>query len=93
MALAGATGVFILTRVMRRLRPRAQVVVLACLGVCIGFTLFVLVQLQKFSVPLGVLLMATVFAAGYFGVPIFMRSLNEENDQESDDESSVDPQI
>ncbi len=87
--MAGATGVFILTRLMRRLRPRAQVVVLACLGVCVGFSLFVLVQLQKFSVPLGVLLMATVFAAGYFGVPIFMRSL----DEEGDDESSVDPQI
>ena len=75
--MAGATGVFILTRLMRRLRPRAQVVVLACLG-GVGFSLFALVQLQKFSLPLGVLLMATVFAAGYFGVPIFMRSLDED---------------
>jgi len=91
MAMAGATGVFLLTRAMRRFRPRAQVVVLACLGVCVGFSLFVLVQLQKFSVPVGVVLMATVFAAGYFGVPIFMRSLNEESDEEGDEESSVGP--
>lgn len=93
MAIAGATGVFILTRMMRRFSRRAQVFVLACLGVCIGFTLFVLVQLQKFSLPLGVLLMATVFAAGYFGVPIFMRSLDEENDEEARGERSVDPRI
>lgn len=88
VATVGAVGVFLLTRIMRRLRPRAQFMVLCGLGLSIGFLFLALVELPSFSVPLGVLLMTIVFVASLFAVPTFLRSLDqEENDEGLSDTS------
>jgi|HubBroStandDraft_6_1064221.scaffolds.fasta_scaffold726365_2 hypothetical protein len=69
-------------RVMRRLRLRAQFMVLCGLGLSIGFIFLALVELSGFSVPLGTLLISIVFVASLFAVPIFLRSLDQEETDE-----------
>ncbi len=83
VATVGALGVFLLTRMMRRLRARAQFMVLCGLGLSIGFFFLAVVELPSFSVSLGVLLMMIVFVASLFAVPTFLRSLEQEDNDES----------
>jgi hypothetical protein len=59
---AGALAVFVLMRVCR-LRLRAQFMVLCGLGLSIGFIFLALVELSRFSVTLGILLISIVFVA------------------------------
>jgi hypothetical protein len=79
---AGALAVFVLTRVMRRLPLRAQFMVLCGLGLSIGFIFLALVELSGFSVTVGVLMISIVFVASLFAIPIFLRSLDEEETDE-----------
>ena len=79
--LAFAAGVVLLTRSMRRMNPRAQFLVLLGLGVSVGFTFLVMVQLPEFPPWLGISLMVVVFTASPFAVRTFVRSLKEEDEE------------
>ena len=63
---------------MRRLKLRAQFLVLLGLGLMIGFLFLILVQLPDFPRWLGISLITIVFVASQFGVRIFLRSLKNE---------------
>ncbi|MGH9746005.1 MAG: hypothetical protein ACRD59_07845 [Candidatus Acidiferrales bacterium] len=89
VAAVGAAGVLLLACVMRRLRYRAQFLVLCSLGLSVGFLFLALVELPTFSLPLGVLLMTVVFVASFVAVPIFLRSLDQEEKDESFSETSI----
>ncbi len=79
VVLIGALAVvLVLLAAMRRVSPRKQFVILAAMGVSLGFLLLVMVQEPKFPEWLGALLIAIVFFAGTFGTRIFMRSLARE---------------
>src|SRR5271154_417988 len=79
--LAVVIGVGVLTLSMRRMRPRAQFLVLLVLGVVIGFTFFAMVQLPQFPLWLGVSLMMVVLTASPFAIRTFMRSLIQDDEQ------------
>jgi hypothetical protein len=79
--LAFAAGVVVLTQSMRRMRPRAQFLVLLALGVIVGFTFLAMVQLPRFPLWLGVSLMVAVVTASPFAIRIFVRSLLQEEEQ------------
>ncbi len=66
---------------MRRLGLRTQFVMLATMGVSLGFLLLVMVQTPRFPLWLGVLLIAVVFFASIAGTRIFLRSLAAEDRQ------------
>jgi len=72
--LAVAVGVVVLMRSMHRMRPRAQFLVLLVLGVIIGFTFLVMVQLPQFPPWLGVSL---------------MRSLTQEDEQTNETQDNT----
>jgi len=79
--LAFAAGVVLVTRSMRRMNPSAQFLVLLGLGVCVGFTFLVMVQLPEFPPWLGISLMVVVFTASPFAVRTFVRSLKQEDEE------------
>jgi hypothetical protein len=80
---AAALAVALLTRGMRRMSLRAQFMVLVVLGVAIGFTFLMMVQLPTFPPWLGVSLVAIVVAASPFAVRRFVRSVMQEDEQQS----------
>lgn len=71
---------------MRRLSLRTQFVILAAMGVSLGFLLLVIVQTPRLPLWFGVLLIAIVFFASTFGTRIFLRSLTAE-DKQADEEA------
>ncbi|HKM91558.1 MAG TPA: hypothetical protein VJX29_13170 [Candidatus Acidoferrales bacterium] len=79
--LAFAAGVVLLTRSMHRMKPRAQFLVLLGLGVSVGFTFLVMVQLPGFPPWLGISLMMVVFTAAPFATRTFLRSLKQEDEE------------
>ena len=81
--LALAAGVVILTRSMRRMRLRAQFMVLLVMGVSIGFLFLAMVQLPQFPPWLGVSMMAVVITASPFAIRTFVRSLMQEDEADS----------
>lgn len=85
--LAFAGGVFLLTRAMRRMSARAQFLVLLGMGLSIGFTFLVMVQLPRFPHWLGVSLMVMVFTASPFATRSFLRSLKQEEEEREREES------
>jgi hypothetical protein len=86
IAIATLLGVFLLVRSMHRLSLRAQFVVLAGLGVTVGFIFLVMVQMRSFPMWIGVSLVVVVFVSSLFGTRIFLRSLAQE-DKKTEDES------
>ncbi|MEO6829954.1 MAG: hypothetical protein ABI164_09085 [Acidobacteriaceae bacterium] len=76
----GAGGV-VLTKSMRRMKPRGQFLVLLMLGVISGFTLLATMQLPRFPLWLGISLMVVVVTASPFAIWIFVRSLIQEDEQ------------
>jgi L-lactate permease len=82
IALSALAIVFLLVRSMRRLRLRAQFMVLLGLGVTISFILLVMVQAPHFPEWFGVGLIVLVFIASLFGTRTFLRSLAEDERQE-----------
>jgi thiol:disulfide interchange protein len=84
IALGAAMGVFLLTRMMHGLSLRAQFGVLLGLGVAIGFTFLMMVQMASFPMWLGISLVTVVFIASLFGTRIFLRSLMQEEREEED---------
>jgi hypothetical protein len=86
IAIAALLGVFLLVRSMRRLKLRAQFMVLLGLGVTIGFIFLVMVQMPAFPEWCGVSLVVVVFIASLFGTRIFMSSLAQE-DKRTEDEA------
>jgi uncharacterized membrane protein AbrB (regulator of aidB expression) len=87
--LAVAVGVVVLMRSMHRMRPRAQFLVLLVLGVIIGFTFLVMVQLPQFPPWLGVSLMVVVVTASPFAIRTFMRSLTQEDEQTNETQDNT----
>jgi FtsH-binding integral membrane protein len=85
--LAVVIGVGVLTLSMRRMKPRAQFLVLLVLGVVIGFTFFAMVQLPQFPLWLGVSLMVVVLTASPFAIRTFMRSLIQDDEQATEMEN------
>jgi hypothetical protein len=79
-------SVLALLRGMRRLGLRTQFVILAAMGVSVGFLFLVMVQAPRFPEWFGVLLIAIVFFASTFGTRIFLRSLAVE-DRRAEDEA------
>jgi len=86
ISIAALLGVFLLVRSMHRLSLRLQFMVLAGLGVSIGFIFLVMVQMPSFPEWFGVSLMAVVFVASSFGTRIFLRSMSQE-DRKTEDEA------
>jgi hypothetical protein len=86
ISIAALLGVFLLVRSMHRLSLRAQFVVLAGLGVTIGFIFLVMVQMRSFPMWFGVSLVVVVFIFSLFGTRIFLRSLALE-DKKAEDEA------
>ena len=82
--LAAAMGVTLLIRSMRRLRLRAQFMVLVILGVAIGFIFLIMVQMPEFPGWLGVSLLSVVFIASFFGTRIFLRSVAQDAKEEDE---------
>ena len=79
VVLIGALAVvLVLLAAMHRVSPRKQFVILAALGVSLGFLFLVMVQAPRFPQWFGALLIAIVFFASTFGTRIFMRSLARE---------------
>jgi len=69
------------------MNPRAQFLVLLGLGVSVGFTFLVMVQLPEFPPWLGISLMAVVFTASPFAIRTFVRSLKQEGEETNDPHS------
>jgi hypothetical protein len=86
ISIGALLGVFLLVRTMHRFSLRVQFMVLAGLGVTIGFVFLVMVQIPSFPEWFGVSLVLVVFAASLFGTRIFLRSLSQE-DQRTEDEA------
>jgi hypothetical protein len=86
IAIAALLGVFLLVRSMHRLSLRVQFMVLAGLGVTIGFIFLVMVQMPSFPEWFGASLVAVVFIFSLFGTRIFLRSLAQE-DKKTEDEA------
>jgi hypothetical protein len=86
ISIASLLGVFLLVRGMHRLSLRRQFLVLLGLGLTIGFTFFVMVQMPSFPGWFAVSLMMVVFIASLFGTRIFLRSLSLE-DRKTEDEA------
>jgi hypothetical protein len=86
ISIAALLGVFLLVRSMHRLSLRAQFMVLAGLGVTIGFIFLVMVQMPSFPMWCGVALVVIVFIFSLFGTRIFLRSLAQE-DKKAEDEA------
>jgi membrane protein implicated in regulation of membrane protease activity len=82
--IAAAIGVTLLIRSMRRLRLRAQFMVLLILAVSIGFIFLIMVQMPEFPEWLGVLLLLVVFIASLFGTRIFLRSVAQDEKEEDE---------
>jgi protein-S-isoprenylcysteine O-methyltransferase Ste14 len=79
ISIAALLGVFLLVRGMHRLSLRAQFVVLAGLGVAIGFIFLVMVQMPSFPQWFGASLVVVVFMFSLFGTRIFLRSLAQDD--------------
>jgi len=79
--LGFAAGVLLLTRSMRRRKPRVQLLVLLGLGLSIGVTFLVMVQLPQFPEWLGISLMVVVFTAWPFAIRSFLRSVKQEDEE------------
>ena len=79
--LAVAAAIGILTQRMRRMKPRAQFLVLLVLGVVMGFTFFAMVQLPQFPLWLGISLVVIVLTVSPFAVRTFVRSLIQDEEQ------------
>ena len=86
ISIAALLGVFLLVRSMRRLSLRAQFMVLAGLGVAIGFIFLVMVQMPSFPEWFGASLVVIVFISSLFGTRIFLRSLAQD-DQKIEDQA------
>jgi FtsH-binding integral membrane protein len=81
-AIAFAGAVAIAVWQMRRLKARAQFLVLLALGVSIGFLLMIVVQLPEFPHWLAALMVLVVFIASPFATRTFMRSLKQDEQDE-----------
>ena len=79
--LAFAAGLIVLLHGMRRMKARSQFLVLLGLGVCIGFTFLVMVQLPHFPLWLGISMMVVVLTAGPFATRSFLRSVQQEDEE------------
>jgi hypothetical protein len=82
---AAAAGIVLLVWCTRRLSLRAQFLVLAAMGVTIGFVLLMIVQLPEYRSWLATLLVLVVLGASPFAVRIFLRSLTEEENEQADE--------
>ena len=82
--IAAAMGVTLLIRSMRRLRLRAQFMVLVILGVAIGFIFLITVQMPGFPEWLGVSLFSVLFIASFFGTRIFLRGVAQDEKEEDE---------
>ena len=82
--IAAAMGVTLLIRSMRRLRLRAQFMVLLIVAVSIGFIFLIMVQMPEFPEWLGVSLLSVVFIASFFGTRIFLRSVAQDAKEEDE---------
>jgi membrane protein implicated in regulation of membrane protease activity len=87
--LAFAGGVILLTRAMRRMRARAQFLVLLVLGLSVGFTFLVMVQMPDFPHWLGISLVVVVFTASPFATRSFLRSVKQEEEEREREESGL----
>ena len=85
ISIAALLGVFLLVRSMHRLSLRVQFMLLAGLGVTIGFIFLVMVQMPSFPQWFGASLVVVVFIASLFGTRIFLRSLSQEDKKTEDD--------
>src|SRR5271154_5252121 len=85
ISIAALLGVFLLVQSMHRLSLRRQFMVLAVLGVTIGFIFLVMVQMPSFPMWFGVSLVLVVFIFSLFGTRIFLRSLELEDKKVEDD--------
>ena len=85
ISIAALLGVILLVRSMHRLGLRAQFLVLAALGVTIGFIFLVMVQMRSFPMWFGVSLVVVVFIFSLFGTRIFLRSLALEDKKVEDE--------
>jgi len=85
--LGFAAGVIALVRSMNRMRPRTQMMVLAGLGLIIGFTFFVMVQLPEFPQWLGISLVVVALVAAPFATRSALCSVMQEDEERNRDES------
>jgi hypothetical protein len=85
ISIAALLGVFLLVRHMHRQSLRVQFVVLAVLGVAIGFIFLVMVQMRSFPMWFGASLVLVVFIFSLFGTRIFLHSLALEDKKVEDD--------
>jgi len=87
--LAFAAGVLLLVRSMGRMRPRSQMMVLAGLGLTIGFTFLVMVQLPEFPQWLGISLVVVALVAAPFATRSALRSVMQEEEERNRDEGGA----
>jgi len=85
--LAFAAGVILLVRSMGRMRPRSQLLVLVGLGLTIGFTFLVMVQLPQFPEWLGISLVVVALTAAPFATRLFVRSVMQEDEEKNRSDS------
>jgi FtsH-binding integral membrane protein len=81
-AIAFAGAVAIAVWQMRRLKARAQFLVLLALGVTIGFLLMIVVQLPEFPHWLAAAMVLVVFIASPFATRTFLHSLKQDEQDE-----------
>lgn len=81
--LAFAAGVLVLVRSMSRMRPLVQLAVLAVLGLSVGFTFLVMVQLPEFPRWLGISMMVVALVAAPFATRSALRSVAQEDERRS----------
>ena len=84
ITLAAVVCIFLLTRIMHKLRLRVQFGILLGLGISIGFVFLMMVQMSWFPVWLGASMITVVFVASLFGTRIFLRSLGQEEREEEE---------
>lgn len=87
--LAFAAGVILLVRSMGGMRARSQMMVLAGLGLVIGFTFFVMVQLPGFPQWLGISLVVVALVAAPFATRSALRSVMQEDEERNRDDGGA----
>jgi FtsH-binding integral membrane protein len=80
-----AAGILFLVWCMRKLSLKAQFLVLLAMGVSISFVLLMIVQLPEYRSWLAILLVLIVFVASPIAVRIFLRSLTQEDNEQTDE--------
>ncbi len=81
-AIAFAGAVAFAVWQMRKLKPRAQFLILLALSVSIAFVLMTVVQVPKFPHWLAAAMVLVVFIASPFATRTFLRSLKQDEQDE-----------